>query len=248
MAGASNIQWCEPCGRVGENQQAHSWCSDCSEPLCGECLKFHRKGKTTANHKPIPILEAEKLDFSVLNIPETCHIHDDQKLSLFCLQHDTICCAFCLRESHNACKDVESIENASKGVKMGTAIDDLQHRMSEFSLMIGKILNVYKNNLSSISDQRDEYKEKIRNVRKELYTYLDELEQEIDTKFDACNKECKGEIEKHIKDLTTRKNKSDSWQTAIETLTEHASETRIFAAIKTIDLLQVEEEMSLSKF
>ncbi|XP_052065133.1 uncharacterized protein LOC127704933 [Mytilus californianus] len=131
---------------------------------------------------------------------------------------------------------------------MGTAIDDLQHRMSEFSLMIGKILNVYENNLSSISDQRDEYKEKIRNVRKELNTYLDELEQEIDTKFDTCNEECKGEIKKHIKDLTARKNKSESWQTAIETLTEHTSETRIFAAIKTIDLLQVEEEMFLSKF
>lgn len=61
MASASNIQWCEPCGRAGENQQAHSWWSDCSEPLCGECLKFHTRGKTTAIHKTIPILEAKKL-------------------------------------------------------------------------------------------------------------------------------------------------------------------------------------------
>lgn len=60
MAGASNIQWCEPCGRVEENHPAHVWCSDCSEPLCEECLKFHPKGKATTNHKTIPILKAEK--------------------------------------------------------------------------------------------------------------------------------------------------------------------------------------------
>lgn len=241
MAGA-NIQWCEPCGRVGENQQAHSWCSDCSEPICGECLKFHQRGKTTANHKTIPILKAEKLGSAVLNIPETCHIHEDQSLSFFCVHHDQICCAFCLRESHNTCKDVKSVENASKGVKMGTAIDDLQRRILESSLMIGKILDVYKNNLNSISDQKAEYKGKIRNFRKELNKFLDELEQEIDkiTKFDACDKECRAKIEKNKKDLTTRKNKFESRQSAIETLTEHASETRIFAAIKTIDLLQIE--------
>lgn len=248
MAGASNIQWCEPCGREGENQQAHSWCSDCSEPLCGECLKFHRKGKTTANHKTIPILQAEKLGSSVLNIPDICHIHDDQKLSLFCVQHDTICCAFCLRESHNTCKDVKSIEKASKGVKMGTAIDDVQHRISECSFMISKILDEYKNNLSSLSDQKDEYKGKITNFRKELNLFLDTLEQEIDTKFDAFDMECTSEIEKKIKDLTTIKKKSESRQTDIETLKEHASETKLFAAIKTIDLLQCEEEQFLSKF
>ncbi|CAG2247800.1 unnamed protein product [Mytilus edulis] len=102
MASASNIQWCEPCGRVGENQQAHSWCSDCSEL-------------------------------------------------------------------------------------------------------------------------------------------------EIDTKIYAFDIECTSEIEKKIKDLTTRKNKSESWQTTIKTLTEHASETRIFEAIKAIDILQVEEEVFMSK-
>ncbi|XP_063400179.1 uncharacterized protein LOC134684799 [Mytilus trossulus] len=245
MADAAKTQWCEPCGRVGENQQAHSWCSDCSEPLCGECLKFHPKGKSTANHKTIPILKAEKL--AVLNIPDTCHIHEEQKLSLFCIQHDQICCAFCLRESHSTCKDVKSIEQASKGVKMGTAIDDVQHRISEFSFMIGKILDVYKNNLSSISDQKDKYKDKIKNIRKEFNTYLDEIEQVIDSKTDPCDKECISEIEKKIKDLTTRKNKLESRQTAIETLTEHASETKIFAAVKTIDLILIEEEVFLSK-
>ncbi|CAG2247801.1 unnamed protein product [Mytilus edulis] len=218
MAGASNLKWCEPCSRDGENQPAESWCSDCVEPLCVECAKFHRKGKITANHKTIPILEAEKLDSSILDISESCHIHDDQKLSFFCVQHDKICCAFCLRESHNACKDVKSIEQASKGVKMGTAIGDLQRRISEFSLMIGKILDVCKNNLSSISDQKDEFKGKLINFRKELSTYLDELEQEIYTKLDVCDKECTSEIEKKIKDLTIGQNKSASRQTAIETL------------------------------
>lgn len=57
MAGASNMEWCKPCGREGEDQRAHSWCGGCSEPLCEECLKFHRKGKTTENHKTTPILE-----------------------------------------------------------------------------------------------------------------------------------------------------------------------------------------------
>ncbi|CAC5401356.1 unnamed protein product [Mytilus coruscus] len=247
MAGASNIKWCEPCSRDGENQPADSWCSDCNEPLCVECAKFHRKGKITANHKTIPILEAEKLDSTILDISESCHIHDDQTLSFFCVQHDTICCAFCLRESHNACKNVQSIENASKGVKMGTAIDDLQRRISDFSLIVGRIVEIYRKNLNSISEKKKELKETFRNVQKDLNTYLDDLERVIDNNLNDCDKECKDEIEKNIKDLTTRKSRSDSWQTAIEMLTEHASETRIFAAVKTIDNLQVKEETFLSK-
>lgn len=76
--------------------------------------------------------------------------------------------------------------------------------------MIGKILDEYKNNLSSLSGQTDEYKGKIKIFRKELNTYLDALEQEIDTKIDACDKECTSEVEKKIKVLTTRKEKSES--------------------------------------
>ncbi|XP_052065127.1 uncharacterized protein LOC127704929 [Mytilus californianus] len=250
MAGASNIhvQRCEPCNRDGENQKAVSCCSDCIEYLCVECAKFHRKGKITANHKTISILEAEKVDSSILDIPEICNIHEDQKLSFFCVQHDTICCAFCLRELHSACKDVRSMEKASKGVRTGTSIEDLKRRMSDFSLIIGRIVEAYKNNLSLVSVQKDECKEKLRNIRKELIGFLDELEQVIDKKVDVLDKECKDQIEQNIKDLTTRKIKSETWQTAIKTLAEHASETRILAAVKTLDLLQGEEEAFLDKF
>ncbi|CAC5401361.1 unnamed protein product [Mytilus coruscus] len=249
MAGASiHVQWCEPCNRDEENQKAVSWCSNCIEYLCMECAKCHRKGKTTANHKTIPILEAEKVDSSILDIPEMCNIHEDQKLSFFCVQHDTICCAFCLRELHSACKGVRSMEMASKGVRTGTSIEDLKRRMSDFSLLIGRIVEAYKNNSSLVSVQKDECKEKLRNIRKELIGFLDELEQVIDKKGDALEKECKDKIEQNIKDLTTRKNKSESWQTAIKTLAEHASETRILAAVKALDLLQGEEEAFLDKF
>ncbi|CAG2247802.1 unnamed protein product [Mytilus edulis] len=184
----------------------------------------------------------KKVDSSILDIPETCHIHEDQKLSFFCVQHDIICCAFCLRELHSACKDVKSIEKASTGVRTGTSIVDLKRRTSNFSLVIGRIVEAYKNNLKLVTVQKDGCKEKLINIRKELIVFLEELEQVIDKKGDDLEKECKDKIEQNIKDLTTRKNKSESWQTAIKTLVEHASETRILAAVKTIDRLQSEEE------
>lgn len=135
-----------------------------------------------------------------------------------------------------------------KGRENGISIEDLKRRTSNFSLVIGKIVEAYKNNLKLLTVQKDGCKEKLINIRKELIGFLDELEQVIEKKGDALEKECKDKIEQNIKDLTTRKNKSESWQTAIKTFVDHASETRILAAVKTLDRLQGEEESFLDNF
>lgn len=248
MTGDSTMKLCKPCGREGEDERAHSWCNDCSEPLCKKCLKYHRKGKTTEKHKTTPILN--RFHSSVFRIPTKCHIHDYKKFSIYCIHHDQIGCASCLRDLHIECEEVISIEKASQSLTR-PAIVDLQRRILDCSLIISKIIEAYQKNLSSISEQKKEYKEKVSIVRKNLNTCLDELEQNVDIKLDDCGTICKDEIEKRIEDLTTRKSKAESWHTAIESLIEDedgGSQFNIFAAINTIDHLQVKEESFLSKF
>lgn len=246
MTGASTMKFCKPCGREGEDKRAHSWCNDCSEPLCKKCLKYHRKGKTTEKHKTIPYLN--RFYSSVFEIPTKCHTHNYKKFSIYCIHHDQIGCASCLQDLHIECEEVISIKKASQSLTT-PAIVDLQRRILDCSLIISKIIEVYQKNLSSISEQKNKYREKVSKVRKDLNTCLDELEQNVDRKLDDCDTICKDEIEKSIKDLATRKSKSESWHTAIEKLTENENDkSRIFAAIKTIDHLQVEEESFLSKF
>ncbi|CAC5426467.1 unnamed protein product [Mytilus coruscus] len=119
---------CARCQRDGDNTSAGFWCTDCGELVCNACTKFHKK--LTPPHTIVHIDQVQNLSSTLLELSRKCEYHPDQKIVLFCCQHDRVLCDSCgMTESHQNCKSIVSIEKAAKGVKNGAAVFDMEKRM-----------------------------------------------------------------------------------------------------------------------
>ncbi|CAC5426476.1 unnamed protein product [Mytilus coruscus] len=119
---------CARCQRDGDNTSAGFWCTDCGELVCNACTKFHKN--LTPPHTIVHIDQVQNLSSTLLELSRKCEYHPDQKIVLFCCQHDRVLCdSCCMTESHQNCKSIISIEKAAKGVKSGAAVFDLEKRM-----------------------------------------------------------------------------------------------------------------------
>jgi hypothetical protein len=68
---------CKPCLREDTNVCAEYWCFDCDEPLCGTCLKNHKKSKFLLNHHTVDLDFIDIFPTSTLSSVSHCSKHGD---------------------------------------------------------------------------------------------------------------------------------------------------------------------------
>ncbi|XP_052237117.1 uncharacterized protein LOC127848606 [Dreissena polymorpha] len=165
---------CDACKEKHIDESAESFCKTCTKLFCGKCINLHSQlyekhvsfGRGDMNKWPI---SKKTEDFL-----QTCEIHEDEKLKMFCQDHSQLCCTNCVLLSHRQCKEVTLL---SKTVKSRSA--DLQ----QLAVKIGTILEELKqlgiskeDNITSVEDSFSERLQEIRDVRQILNVALDELE------------------------------------------------------------------------
>lgn len=64
---------CDSCDRLGDSQPAASWCPECCDQLCENCVKYHHGNRLTMQYK-------------VCNIADKNHI-SSKKVDYFCKNH-----------------------------------------------------------------------------------------------------------------------------------------------------------------
>lgn len=126
------------CQRLNEDVKAESWCSNCSEHVCQSCARAHES--MSPPHKVVPNKEKQQLSPSLLKLSKNCENHPDQKIVLFCGQHDQVICDSCVPVSHQYCKSITSIEKAARDVKDGTAFANLERRLDNLIKVTDNIL------------------------------------------------------------------------------------------------------------
>lgn len=87
MAG---IELCKCCLRENEEEVPDQWCNDCSEAVCRNCGKAHRRFAVA--HHVILLTDAPA---SRKIIPKNCILHENKKLIWFCVGHDKLICHEC---------------------------------------------------------------------------------------------------------------------------------------------------------
>ncbi|CAG2253578.1 unnamed protein product [Mytilus edulis] len=60
----------------------------------------------------------------ILIAEDYCEVHKDESLDLYCRQHDKVYCRKCIHSNHQTCKDVLSLEVASKDIKTSSLLGD----------------------------------------------------------------------------------------------------------------------------
>lgn len=91
------------CSSCSDDALASSWCVDCAEFICDNCVHAHQRLKITKDHT-IKLKEEgvqESQAFATMGpTPLFCNMHPNEKLSLFCENCDKLTCRDCQLMEH----------------------------------------------------------------------------------------------------------------------------------------------------
>ncbi|KAG8222694.1 hypothetical protein J437_LFUL002751, partial [Ladona fulva] len=113
------------CTSCAEDNPATSWCVNCSEFICDACVEAHHRLKITKDHSIIAkdeaTAEGESRASSNGSHIFNCHIHHQEKLTLFCETCDRLTCRDCQLTSHrdHKYKFINEIANETRNVIKG---------------------------------------------------------------------------------------------------------------------------------
>ncbi|CAG2229519.1 unnamed protein product [Mytilus edulis] len=157
---------CEPCGYDGLSKSAHSWCNDCGEGFCDECVKDHKRTKILRSHHLISI--TDYLKSTELFIDENCE-HHKEPYEFFCSQHDAILCLKCFQEHHNLENEIQSTSRN---------IAEYHEEEDKYS--------------TDLKQQEQNIRDEVYNIRSKFNKHLDRLQEKVikdlEMKYNNCTK------------------------------------------------------------
>ena len=134
--------------------------------------------KPSRNHTTIPIEEYQKLPSYVLENEEHSNEHDE-KLNLYCKEHECPCYRICNLENHSDCKNVSILVKIIKNVKKSTMFTEIEPLIKEMIENIGKIRQNRETNISAVKEQKRIIEIEIQELRTKINTHLDKLQEDM---------------------------------------------------------------------
>ncbi|XP_071155300.1 uncharacterized protein [Mytilus edulis] len=241
----ADSKFCTGCQRGEEDVNAVAWCSDCSELVCKVCARVHEK--MSPPHKLVPMKEIPQLSSSLLNLSKNCKNHPDEKIVLYCCQHDKVICGSCVTVSHQNCKPIISIEKAARGVKEGTAISDLERRLDNLSQVTENILSHSVATLEELTKSRNSIKKRVSEIKQTFVSYLEKLEADIHKDIDNKYKHCKETMSCNNDNIQSSADSLSIWKNDLKSLKQHVSEIHLFQIVKFLDANTNQKELEIRK-
>ncbi len=91
-----------------------AYCHTCSDYLCEECLRAHKKVKALRDHKTVNITPGKALDIEPqAKKSYSCSIHPEEPLKLYCKSCKSLACLLCFVGLHNG-HDIGSINDKTR--------------------------------------------------------------------------------------------------------------------------------------
>ncbi|XP_053382715.1 uncharacterized protein LOC128549628 [Mercenaria mercenaria] len=176
---------CDPCLREEIEAKAIVYCYDCTEKMCEECKRHHRKSKLSSNHKLIDVKDGcvEKMDLSELeyffNLSK-CPKHGSEDVKYLCKDHDQLCCSECAIVTHRKCEDLVSLADEVKGNEEGNnGESDIQKRLGVVGDYTGKLIEHETKFISDLNTKETEVKSCLKDFKANLDNAYNKLEKRI---------------------------------------------------------------------
>ncbi|CAC5362650.1 unnamed protein product [Mytilus coruscus] len=222
-----SANYCEPCTARGMTQTAFQWCTECEEALCSECTEVHRVQKISRNHH---LVEISKIPEKI-NLSYNCSKHQHLPFDYFCVDHDVICCKECWPKNHRACKNVTSIDIASKNSKQSQSFLDSEEQLRFILESLEKLNKNCKDNGNRIKNEETQILNQIKTMKENIIKMLEALEEsllkQLTEKKDKYVTSLKRQ-DKSIKDLL---NSTIAQKESLEFVRDHGSEKQAFVSI-----------------
>ena len=153
--------------------------TDSKKSMCYTYVKRPRLSLAITEHSANTAQKFTSIRLILETISTTWDRHSYQQLSLFCTDHDEICCPTCAYIQHSTlCKKI-SVEKASKNVRSGAAIEDLKSRMTDTVGIIRELAKHAKETKATITTKQGEITKEISEIRKTVDQHLKKLEHDI---------------------------------------------------------------------
>ena len=171
----NNSVFCESCEHTGTTTKAETWCNDCKEGYCKECIKAHQVTKVLRSHHLI-----STSDYTIarnLAVNEICAVHT-QQYEFFCPQHDSILCLDCFQSNHSKCK-IKNITDASVGSKSSAAVAKLEEEMRNLIKNFESGLQCCDRDVTDLKQQEKAILSTIQDIRDRINLSLDKLQEKL---------------------------------------------------------------------
>ena len=234
---------CEPCGFDGLSKSAHSWCNDCGEGFCDECVKDHKRTKILRSHHLISI--TDYLKSTELFFDENCE-HHKEPYEFFCSQHNSILCLKCLQEHHSKCK-ICKLSEAAKGSKTSTALADLENEIQSTSQTFAEYQEKEDKFNTDLKQQEKNVRDEVNSIRRKINNHLDQLQEnllrDLELRYNICTKNVKD----NCYALKVKEEEIIALHSRLSNIKKYASEKQVFIGIRQIGNLLYRQKQQVRK-
>ncbi|XP_071121818.1 uncharacterized protein [Mytilus edulis] len=244
---ASSTYICGICDLRNISKPSTVWCPECDEGLCNACQEHHSLSKATRQHSILPIAEYKKLPSDIIQISQCCCKHDE-KLILYCKDHENPCCGKCIVESHKHCKEIVSLDGIIKNAKTSVPFHETEATLTELIENIRKIRNAQQENLTDLSKKRKAIELEIQRTRILIDKHLDKIQKTLLDEIHGVGDKEHEQIRLSIKTLDEMEHCLSEYQMKIVNIKKYASDIQAFMAIKKIETDVAKEEECLLSY
>lgn len=239
---------CGPCNVDNVETEGSYWCRDCTEALCKDCFKFHKRFQALRGHEITTLRHASAtLPPSHIDM-DMCRKHGNRKMEVFCGNHQTLCCILCLSFQHRACKTVNLIEKISKKCKKQKSYP-LEAEIAKLCKRLDETIMAEKSNIANIEELTERYEGDIRKAKADMVTLLDKLEEKHLNELTKLSKQAKEKLEKSIKSFENRVSYLKHWKNLLQQRKEGQHTQTEFALVffKLKEILVDMRRMKITK-
>lgn len=191
------------CSSCSDDATASSWCVDCSEFICENCVIAHQRLKITKDHTIKPKEEADTSSSNRSNSAnvttqgstnEKCVIHVDEKLSLYCETCNKLTCRDCQLEDHRDHKYKFSYEAAQE---TRSKLKSLSREIDYKKFLLTSALKVIDERQVLVTDKKKELIKDITNIVVKITDAVNVRGKQIATRVnEICDSKIKVLLEK----------------------------------------------------
>jgi len=172
---------CDPCGRRKRTTPAAVVCSSCDLNLCRECRQAHEI--YAAGEHVFLAMDEKAREIVLVDMQglDQCSNHDRPFLFI-CKDHDTLCCEYCLFDSHRTCQGMQKLKDLGTDVD-GSLIRSVEEMQGAIST-VQEVIDNCEETSQSNEDRRNEIMRDIDNKKDEIIKRFDDVKRHIGEDLD----------------------------------------------------------------
>ena len=238
---------CGTCEEGGDRTVASYWCRDCAEPLCDNCLKYHRLMKISRRHKIEEMEIIRRHPKRILSVPQPCADHVGKDIELFCADHNTLCCVMCVATEHRRCEKVASIDKLSKQMEEGAVNEELVDRLDSYLEHLTTVRKNREGNMESLKNKKNEILEQISAYKENVNILLEKLEATITEEFTALHSKETEKLKSEIEWCEAVESAVDNAKSVLQMTNKHCSNAQVFITVQQVIERSIKFEEQLAK-